>query len=879
MTSFPFTFYWSDETETTFNASTMNVCDEDIISFVIKHDEGQIPTLDIVVKNPRIGLLAPGRKVWAWFGWLNENVAPAAYQPLFFGVLVGVPTSLFQEKVTLKFIARSPDFIQNKQALAETMKTAPYYDPIWLETGKRDDPDTILEAWSALWHIDRLTNVITHSDILTGEDGTLVFTEADALYDSVSLTLGQPPLTNIRVEATTNWTQRSSGFITDIPPLNISSYTGDTLMSDWPKPGAAIGGGYKCEASYVIDTYLLTQTPTFSYNSAYTSGDTDVGQCGVTSASSSSSGPALLDPNYLSATLTEMWTTGVCFPDSDPPKNTPAHITVTGMIVPQWNLSMSMTLRYDSSRQYSEVLAFDMTADTQAVLSSPTVSQDTELITLSSVDVGQPLLEVEAWDDFLGQSVALAQIIFPNNPTTPGGLAYQICVTAGTAGTTEPVFSDIVGTTTADNSVVWASMGGSPLTTAPKWSPASFVPLGQIILLQNQVFNPATGDFEDIPGEGVYYICTSAGQTNSTYTEFSYTPPVVSNVEVTPAVKFINYIKPPAYVTSVGAQVADSSSGGEMALLGAYPIGGSGEGVTWTVLGTTPALLGIPIGGTADTVTANSYFPTARGLQSVEYLISKARARLRFRARAVTVGWDCLMGFAAALTCRWNATLSDPRFPGGSVTGKITSYSMTGDGNGKVRGHVEIGCAVGFGNSINEITGTPEYASPGYMQVGYQVYDGATVAHGSGETTYTLPQFGGGFDDGLIFPLTWSDISDGGLISGSLAEQEAAITASFVAARILAWDNAFIGTVVGTGGTGAGTTTSGLNPQMAWYVTQEELALASQNTPYVMAANSISWTALLKPCSGNGPFGGSYNIIVSPLVIPMGINLEAPSSP
>jgi len=63
----------------------------------------------------------------------------------------------------------------------------------------------------------QIDEVITHSDILTGEDGTLVFTEADALYDSVSLTLGQPPLTNIRVEATTNWTQRSSGFITDIP--------------------------------------------------------------------------------------------------------------------------------------------------------------------------------------------------------------------------------------------------------------------------------------------------------------------------------------------------------------------------------------------------------------------------------------------------------------------------------------------------------------------------------------------------------------------------------------------------------------------------------------------------------------------------------------
>jgi len=92
------------------------------ISFVIKHDEGQIPTLDIVVKNPRIGLLAPGRKVWAWFGWLNENVAPIRLSAAVFRCARGVPTSLFQEKVTLKFIARSPDFIQNKQALAETMR-------------------------------------------------------------------------------------------------------------------------------------------------------------------------------------------------------------------------------------------------------------------------------------------------------------------------------------------------------------------------------------------------------------------------------------------------------------------------------------------------------------------------------------------------------------------------------------------------------------------------------------------------------------------------------------------------------------------------------------------------------------------------------------
>src|ERR1035437_2389410 len=216
----PFTFYWANASETTFNASTMNVANEEICSFEIKHDEGQIPTLDIIIKNPRIGLLAPGRKVWAWLAWQGAGAYTGTLVPIFFGVLVGVPTSLFQEKVTIQFIARSPQFIANKQALAETMKSSPYYDPIFIETSKRDDPDTILEGWSALWHIDRLTGVISASDVLVGEDGTVTYDQDHALYDSVSLQLGQPPLTNIRVEASVNWTQRFSGYFT-MPTLSM----------------------------------------------------------------------------------------------------------------------------------------------------------------------------------------------------------------------------------------------------------------------------------------------------------------------------------------------------------------------------------------------------------------------------------------------------------------------------------------------------------------------------------------------------------------------------------------------------------------------------------------------------------------------------------
>lgn len=850
----PFTFAWVDETDRTFNASTMNVFDEEVLSFSVAHEEGQVPTLDLSIRNPRVGLLLPSRKVWAWLGWQKPNVGLV---PLFFGVLVGVPTNLFKETITLKFIARSPTFIADKQAVAETMKTAPYFDPIWLDDRHRDDPDSVLEGWSALWHIDRLTLATTASDVLEGEDGTVTFTEDDAFYDSVGLSLGEPPLVNVRVEASVSWQQRSSGFIT-VPQINVASYTGETFFGGWPQAGAGIGGGYKVESSFVTDVYHVAQTPQTSYQSNWTNTDPNPGQCSNASATSQSSGPALLSPNALTAPLTGKFTTGVCDPFSDPPTNTPMSISVSGIVVPEWFISADMTMRYDSTRQYSELLSFDMIADVQSILAAPTVDQNTELLTIASVDIGKPLLSVLSWTDLADSAVPLAQIIWPNNPTKPGGLAYQICVTAGTAGATEPTFSDIPGVTTADGTVLWASLGNSGLTESAHWAPGAGIPLGQIMLLQEQSFNAASGSFEDIPGHTTYYLCTTSGTTNGTYRTFSYIPPVGNNDAATPEPRIISTIDPPTFVTNPGSHVTDGTVG-------------------WTVLGANPAILGIPIGGTPDTVVARSFFPTARGQRAIQYLICKARARLRYRARAVKVEWATTFDLATTLSCRMNATLFDPRLPGAAATGKIIAYSFECDGStGALRGHVTIGCSVGLGGSIVEITGTPEYAAEGYAQKGWQIYDGQTVAAGNNDITYTPPAFRA-FDDGLHFPLRWQDISDGGRFSGSAANQRAAIEASFAIAIQLKYIQSFGGDQIVNG-----TTTSnvaGFTADSAWKIEREQLALASQNTPYVMEANPVQWAVLLRPCAGNGPFSGAYAISVSDLIVPEGINLAAPSSP
>lgn len=850
MSVLPFYFYYADQTETTFDAGTMNVFNEEIVSFKVNHEEGQFPTLDIVIRNPRIGLLNPSRKQWAWLSWQNGGTVV----PLFFGRLVGIPANLFKELVTLQFIARRHDYIAQKQAVAETLKVEPFYDPIFLDDKARDEPDSVLEAYSAMWHIDRTSLAITPSDVLVGEDGTVTFTAEDAFYESVGLQIGAPPLVNVRIEASVNWTQRTSGFFT-VPTVNIATYTGDTFVGDWPKPGSGIGGGYTVESSFVTDVFHVAQTPTTNYQSSWEASD-NPGQCGNQSASSQSSGPALLSPNPLSCVLTEYVKSGLCFPDSDPPQNTPAETSITGMIVPLWYISADMTVRYDASRTFTELLSFDLIGNVQPLLADPGVDQNTELISIQSIDIGKPLINVFAWTDFAGAAVPIATIIWPNDPTVPGGLAYQVAVQAGTAGATEPNFSDIAGEVTIDGTVHWASLGDSVPSDIPQWSPAMDVGVGSFVLAREYTFNVNTGNLETVPNSGSYYLCIKAGRTNSNFTVVTYTPPVITNDEVTPIPRTVSIITPPAYGTGPGQQISDGT-------------------VIWLVLGTNPPSLQIPVGGQATNVTARSYFPTARGIQSVEYLIMRARARLRFRARAVEIEWDSPFALVTGLTCRKNATIEDNRLPGGAATGKIIAYSLECNGSqGELKGHVKIGCSVGEAGSVAAVDGTPEYASAGYMQKGYQFYDGSTQLSDSSDLTFSAPAFRA-FDDGLRFPLTWAQISDGGRFSNTLAAQADAIIASFKVAQQLQYIQAWAGKTISTGNTTS--KSSGLTPGEAWQLEEQQLALAASNTPYVMEANPIVWTALLKPCSGNGPFIGSYAISVSKLECPKGIDLSAPS--
>jgi hypothetical protein len=261
--------------------------DEQVLGFELAQEEGNFATLTIDLKNPGTGLLATGRNLWCWFSWDSGS----GVVPLFNGRLVGVPKLQAGEVAQLQFLARPDDFLAQKDAVVASLSVLPFYDPVWL--AQNVNADTVLETYSSLWHIDRVSLALSASDINQGEDGIIAVGEDQAFYDAFSLAYGDPPLTSLTIKGTVSWSQQGTGMI-DVtqkivtafhnagspyaktfstashlsstgypiygPGAGPAQYTtisgeanggglitclcGDGLKNSWPRAGTTIGGGW-----------------------------------------------------------------------------------------------------------------------------------------------------------------------------------------------------------------------------------------------------------------------------------------------------------------------------------------------------------------------------------------------------------------------------------------------------------------------------------------------------------------------------------------------------------------------------------------------------------------------------------------------------------
>jgi hypothetical protein len=346
----PFYFAWVDP-GTTFDSSIHNRKDELIVRWSIEHNEGEFATLSIDIKNPRVGLLSAGRKLWAFLSWDDGT----DIVPLFFGRLVALPSNIHREIVTLQFIARPSDYGAQKELVAAQLRVLPYWDPVFITPENRSDPDTVLEGRTEAWAIDRVSLLVTTSDLVVGEDGTLEFQESEVPYDSVDISIDQPPIRTVHVEAEVPWTQGVEGNV-DGFQLSVLTIAGSGLLNGWPEADADLGGGWSARNPSAKSPF--TDLKDEDFRAAYP---------GVVS----------LNPFVISS-----------LSQSASANNVSVSSTVFGIV--QDKVNVKLDFHYKADRQYKEIIVFDLIAEAQPLVVDP---EDDDLITLklSGVDVSLPL--------------------------------------------------------------------------------------------------------------------------------------------------------------------------------------------------------------------------------------------------------------------------------------------------------------------------------------------------------------------------------------------------------------------------------------------------------------------------------------------------------
>jgi hypothetical protein len=153
------------------------------------------------------------------------------------------------------------------------------------------------------------------------------------------------------------------------------------------------------------------------------------------------------------------------------------------------------------------------------------------------------------------------------------------------------------------------------------------------------------------------------------------------------------------------------------------------------------------------------------------------------------------------------------------------------------------------------------------MQLGYQQTTGTTIVPPSVDDIGYTPPVASRIDDGITFPPSKADVLISEQVHGTLDNQVAGIISAFNSARQIAKIEA-----------GGGSSPSTDPESRAIQIAVAVAVLGVNTVAYQLKLNPIWYDLQLKPVDA-GPFEAAYEIIVTKLSIPQGINLEAPSSP
>jgi hypothetical protein len=389
--------------------------DLSVYSIEVTHGEGEFPGAVIEVRNPREGLLNPGRQLWCWVSWDSGS----GIIPIYHGRLVGAPNFSVGEGIKLEFTSRPEDYDVQKQLLAASLRSGPTWDNVWI-ADRADDPDTVLEARPERFHIDRLTLEVTTSNINSGEDGTIEVSEAQHTYHDMSWSYSQIPKRRINVGATVTWDQVGIGDVDITWDLwqafdsagsagaypTISTLTGDGLRGSWPAPGTSAGGGWSVGNLTTIVTADWHNTGRYAVRYVDRSGEANAQQDMLSTTPTTLGSPGGTNPTVLGPPTS----TTLGSAQGSNATSFGTHTTTTrGAIrtpseAAQFNagwktydvlfdlslFAINFVMHYEAVRRRSETVTFSLEADVQAVKSEPGSAAE-ETVSLSSAFIAEPV--------------------------------------------------------------------------------------------------------------------------------------------------------------------------------------------------------------------------------------------------------------------------------------------------------------------------------------------------------------------------------------------------------------------------------------------------------------------------------------------------------
>ena len=262
-------FAWVNANEL-WNAAIHAREDAQLLRVDLQQQEGQAAELQVLIKNPGQGLLAPGRKTRAFLSYQAEG--QTAVQLLFAGQVVGVAMLAGDRLATVTLTALPNQSVQLLQQLHNSLKVAPYWDDLFVIPSRREDPAQGLLAREAVYYWDKIQGTVALSGLFAGSQSLTL--SGQFFQDSLTLAIGKPPLSAVKMTVVAEWVQRANGIanITKrveraFPGQLVNSLSGEDLVARWPSASKLINGqsGYQVEeASLVEYTPPANSYPTVS---------------------------------------------------------------------------------------------------------------------------------------------------------------------------------------------------------------------------------------------------------------------------------------------------------------------------------------------------------------------------------------------------------------------------------------------------------------------------------------------------------------------------------------------------------------------------------------------------------------------------------------